>query len=188
MKRSAWIGLAVLLAVSGARAMDDVMLSQGRAPDSSAKIMSELRDSERRKIPLEVAITARAHYPLNDAVPITITVTNLFDPPLLLNNRMLVNHRLLPGEISFIVVDPHGKRCDFQRLVSPGAVTNDDFLLLARGMSMQRTVDLADYFSLSTKGVYKVQAFYRNESGQLINGTRAWLGIAPSEVTEIEIQ
>lgn len=188
MKRSSWIVLAVLLTGSFAPAMDDVMMSQGRAPDSTAKILSEIREADRRKLPLEVAMTARASYSVNASVPITITVTNLFDAPLLLNSRMLVNHRLLPGEISFLIIGPNGKRIEFQRLVSPRPVGDEDFLLLARGMSMQRTVDLADYFDLGRRGTYKVQAFYRNESGQLVNGTRAWLGIVPSEVTEIEIR
>lgn len=188
MKRLFSIVAAALLTVPFAYAMDDVMLSQGRAPDSTRKIMTELREAEQRKVPLEVAIKARARYGVNESVPVTITVTNLFDPPLLLNSRMLVNHRLLAGEIAFLITDPAGKRCEFQRLVSPRPVADEDFVLLARGMSIQRTVDLADYFNLSRKGTYKVQALYRNQYDQMMNGTRAWLGIVPSDVTEIEIR
>jgi hypothetical protein len=164
------------------------MVSRGRAPDSTTTILSEMRDSERRRIPLEVALKARTHYPLGDPIPVTITITNLFDPPLLLNGRLLVNHRRLPGEVSFSITDPDGKRCDFQRLVSPMAVTNEEFVLLARGMSIQRTVDLADFFAMRKKGVYKVQAYYHNEMDLIVNGSRAWMGQVVSDVNEVSLQ
>ena len=167
---------------------DAAFISQGRTADPTAKVLSEIREAERRRIPIDAAIKARSRYQLSEPLAVTITVTNLFDAPLLVNSRLLVNHRLLPGELSFSVVDPEGKRCEFQRLVSPFSLADDDFLLLARGMSVQRTVDLADFFTMRKKGIYKVQVSYRNSIDQIVNGHHSWMGSASSDVTEIELQ
>lgn len=177
---SAFMGAPVL-------AGTDLYVSRGRSPDPTAKILAEIRESERRRIPIEVAVTTRQAYK-GAGIPVTITITNLFDNPLLLNSRMLVNHRLLPGELSFTVIGPDGRKCEFQRLVAALELTDADFVLLARGMSIQRTIDLADFFKMSRRGTYKVQAFYRNETDHLINGRKAWMGIAYSDLTEFNIR
>jgi hypothetical protein len=167
---------------------DTAFISRGRQPDSTAKILAEIREAEQRKIPLEAALKVRNHYAAGRPVDITITVTNLFDTPQLLNCRMLVNHKRLPGEISFTVTGPDGKRRDFQRLVSALELRDQDFQLLARGMCIQRSVDLADFFDMHKKGTYKVQVFYRNNIDQIVGGKHAWMGIVSSEVTDVELQ
>ena len=75
----------------------DPWLSTGRQADPTAKTLSEIRASEKRRIPLEVLLKASENYSVGDAVNVTIIVTNLFDTPLLMNSRMLVNHPLLQG-------------------------------------------------------------------------------------------
>lgn len=178
----------LLASVGTASAVQDVFISRARVPESTSKVLAEIRESEQRRIPLEAALKARARYPLGAALPVTLTITNLFDPPLLMNSRLLVNHRKLQGEISFSVTDPEGKRCEFQRLISPLTVTNEDFVLLARGMSIQRTVDLADFFNMRKKGIYKVQAIYHNDMNVLIDGQRSWMGQITSDINEIELR
>jgi len=181
--------LGLLLALTPcSQAIENTFVSHGRAPDPTAKILSELREADRRRIPVETALKARSSYTLSNPIVVTVTVTNLFDPPLLLNGRMLVNHRRLPGEISFNIIDPDGKRCDFKRLVSPLEPKEDDFVLLARGMSIQRSIDLADFFDLHKKGIYKVQTVYRNDLDHVIGNAHSWMGIASSDVTEIELK
>jgi hypothetical protein len=171
-----------------AMAVEDVFVSHGRLPDSNQKIMSEIRDDEKRRIPLDVALKARREYAFSDPVAITVTVTNLFDPPLLLNSRLLVNHRLLPGELSFLITDPDGKRCEIQRLVSAMDIRDEDFVSVPRGMSIQRTIDLGDFFQMRKKGTYNVRVIYHNSVDQTADGRRAWVGALASEATDIELK
>src|SRR5688572_4049489 len=100
----------VLLAsvMAGAQTMPskDSWTSRGRRADPQAKILAEIRESERRKLPIEVALKARSEYRRSEAVDVTITITNLFDKPILINSRMLVNHLLLPGEVAFKIIGP----------------------------------------------------------------------------------
>src|SRR5882672_6563356 len=96
--------------VSGSVSGVDPMLSTGRAPDPTAKTVAEIRASEQRRIPLEVYITASENYTAGDPVEVTVIVTNLFDKPLLMNTRMLVNHPRLEGELSFRITGPSGQR------------------------------------------------------------------------------
>ncbi len=139
------------LLASPAWAVDDIFISHGRSPDSTAKVLSEIHEADQRRIPIEAAIKARSQYKIGNPIPLTVTISNLFDPPLLINGRLLVNHRLLPGELSFSIVDPQGKKCEFNRLISPMDLKSEDFVLLSRGMSVQRTVDLADFFRMEKK-------------------------------------
>src|SRR5436190_22453780 len=104
-------------------------LSTGRAPDPTAKSISDIRAAERRRIPLEVALRAATDYSRKQPINVTIMVTNLFDEPLLLNRRMLVNHPRLEGEVSFRVVGPDGKALALQKPVTPLAVHDEDFML-----------------------------------------------------------
>jgi len=78
---------------------------------------------------------ARSRSPI--LLPFILTATAI-------NGRMLVNHRRLPGELSFLITIPR-EACEIQRLVSPIEVREEDFVLLERGMSIQRTVDLAGF-------------------------------------------
>jgi len=166
----------------------DPWLSQGRKADSQTKILSEIRESDRRKIPLEVAVKARSEYARGETIQVTITVTNLFDQPVLLNTRMLVNHLLLPGEVAFRIIGPDGKKCEIQRLVTPLTVSADDFVIVPRGMSVQRSIDLADLYPITKKGVYQVQAIYHNELDGIQASYRAWRGQAESETIELTLR
>jgi hypothetical protein len=165
----------------------DPMLSSGRAPDSTAKVVAEIRDAERRRIPLEVVIKASEHYSVGGPVEVTVIVTNLFDTPLLMNSRMLVNHARLQGEVSFHITDPSGKRVDIKRYVTPLSIRDNDFVLLNRGESIQRTVDLADLYGINVKGTYKIQASYHNEVDHSNPSGHAWKGYVISEPIELTL-
>src|SRR5258705_9495988 len=107
MKLSAWPSksfLFVLLLSSRtlfAAAVADPYLSSGRQADPTAKALSEIRAAEKRRIPMDVTLKAFAEYPVGQPVLVSVMITNLFDAPLLLNSRMLVNHPKLQGELSF---------------------------------------------------------------------------------------
>jgi hypothetical protein len=163
------------------------VLSAGRTPDPTAKTLSELRAAERRRIPLEVLLKTASRHDGGGPVEVTIIITNLFDAPLLMNSRMLVNHPRLQGELSFRITDPSGNRVEIQRLITPLSVRDEDFVTLTRGESMQRTVDLADLFGMTQKGVYKVQVCYHNEIDYRGQFLRAWKGTVWSEPVEIQI-
>jgi hypothetical protein len=165
----------------------DPWLSAGRQPDPMAKTLSEIRQSERRKIPIEVFLKAAEEFKVGDPVEVTVIVTNLFDPTLLMNRRMLVNHPRLQGEIAFRIQGPDGKPCEIKRLITPLAMRDEDFVQLRRGQSIQRTVDLADLFGLRDSGTYNVRVSYRNEVDQTMEGLRAWKGIAWSDPVELRL-
>ena len=115
-------------------------------------------------------------------------VTNLFDRPLLLNRRLLVNHPKLPGELAFRISGQDGSRYQIRRLVTPMKLTDDDFVLLPKGQSIQRTMDLTDLYGLEKKGTYKLQAYYYNNVDHSAGTRRAWKGLAASEPTEITLR
>ena len=166
----------------------DPWLSKGRAPDSTEKRLAEIRASERRKIPLDVAlVTNQDNYSRSGPIPVTIIVTNLFDPPLVLNSRMLINFPRLPGEVYFRILDPDGRPLRMKRLVTPLALSEEDFVRLTRGRSIQRTVDLADLYDITRKGTYILDVCYHNEVDQIVNNLRAWTGIVASDVVKIDV-
>src|SRR5688500_12497107 len=111
--RVLFIILLALSRASGA-AVADPPLSACRQVDSTARTLAEIRAAERRRIPLEVQLKSADNYPAGGPVNVTIIVTNLFDAPLIMNSRMLVNHPLLKGEVSFRIVAEDGTRVDIQ--------------------------------------------------------------------------
>jgi len=165
----------------------DPWSSRGRAPDSTQKSVAEIRESERRRIPLDVALQVSNRYRLHDPIEVTVMVTNLFDPPLLLNSRMLINHPRLQGEMNFTILGPDGKSCEIQRLVTPMAVHDNDFVVLNRGQSIQRTIDLSDFYSITRRGPYKVRVTYRNDVDHPVGRLRAWKGVVSSDVSDFQI-
>lgn len=165
----------------------DPMLSSGRAPEPSAKTLSEIRAAERRRIPLEVYLKASGQEHAGDPVEVTVIITNLFPATLLLNSRMLVNHPKLQGEIAFRILNAAGQPLEIQTLVTPLTIREDDFVMLSRGESIQRTVDLKDIYGMRRKGAYKVQAYYHNDVDFVAEGRRAWKGRVWSEPIDIEL-
>jgi hypothetical protein len=117
-----------------------------------------------------------------------VIVTNLFEKPLLLNRRLLVNHAKLSGELSFRIVNAAGGRYEIKRLVTPMNVRDEDFVLLPKGRSIQRTVDLADIYGLAQRGVYQLQAYYHNNVDHVDGSERAWKGLAASEPAQITLR
>src|SRR5262245_13131328 len=77
--------------------------------DSTVEAVSDIRAAEQRKIPLEIMLKASESYHGGDAVDVTIIITNLFNDPLIINRRMLVNHPRLKGEVSFRILGPDGR-------------------------------------------------------------------------------
>ena len=188
MKRHFLLSLVVLCALAHADGIDAPFLSAGRAPDSSQKTISELRAAERRRIPIEVAVKAASAYASQDPVEVTVMITNLFDEPLLMNRRMLVNHPRLQGELSFRVEGPDGQRCEIKRLITPMTLDDEDFVVLPRGQSIQRSVDLSDLYAMKLKGMYHVTAVYHNEIDHTDESNlRAWKGVVASEPIEIRL-
>src|SRR4029077_3152745 len=152
-----------------------------------AKTVAEIRASEQRRNPLEGYVKTSENYAAGGPVEVTIIVTNLFDKPLMMNSRMLVNHPRLEGELSFRITDPSGQREEIKRFVTPLSLRDQDFVTLTRGESMQRTVDLADLFGISLKGSYSVQVCYHNEIDYTVQSRKAWKGLVWSEPVEVKL-
>jgi hypothetical protein len=163
------------------------MLSTGRAPDPTNKTVAELRDAERRLIPLDVNLQASEEYSLSQPIEVTVSLTNLFDAPILLNRRMLVNHPLMPGEVYFRIEGPDGKFLKIQHLATPFPVRDDDFVVLARGHSVQRSINLADLYPLKKKGLYNIRVYYHNEVDKPLGAQRAWHGAIVSTPIQIKV-
>jgi hypothetical protein len=181
------VAVILLLSSSSWAAGQDVYASRGRMPDSTAKIVAELREADSRRMPIDVMLKVSPEYSRSSPIEVTIVVTNLFDEPLLLNTRMLVNHPLLQGEVAFRITNPRGKTCEIRRLVTPLTVREEDFVKLARGMSIQRSIDLSDLYPIQEKGTYKIQAIYHNEVEGLKDGLRAWRGLVRSDTAEFTL-
>lgn len=179
----------VLLSIGAAGAFADVdpMISTGRQADPTAKTLSEIRAAEHRRIPLDVQLKTSARYSAGGPVEVTIMITNLFEAPLVMNSRMLVNHPLLQGEVSFWIVGPNRKKMEIRRLITPLSLRGQDFIVLARGQSMQRAVDLADLYGIDRKGAYKIQACYHNDVDHVGNAQHAWKGAVWSEPVEFRL-
>ena len=187
MRRSTLLFTFLVLPSLAGSAAIDPLLSTGRTPDPTAKTLSEIRAAEKRLIPLEVLLKSAPRHPAGGSVEVTVIISNLFDAPLLMNSRMLVNHPRLQGEIAFRVIGPDGQMVEFQRLITPLSLRDEDFVLLSRGESMQRTVDLADLFGIHRKGIYKVQACYHNDVDHSVQAQRAWKGVVWSDPIDIEL-
>jgi hypothetical protein len=179
-----WV-LAV--AVPFVSAFEEPRFSTGRRDDSTEKRVAEIRESEQRLIPLEVSLQAEAEYSRKSPVPVTITITNLFETPLVINRRMLVNHPRLEGEVFFKIQDANGNRVELERPVTPLAVREGDFVVLPKGHSIQRTFHLSDFYGLKKKGQYKIQVCYHNELDEYVDSQKAWKGLVSSEPVEIRI-
>jgi hypothetical protein len=149
---------------------------------------SEVLSTPNRRVPLDVMLKVARHYTAGEPVIVTIILTSLYDPPLLLNGRMLVNHPLLQGELSFRIVGPTGQKVEIQRLITPLSIRDDDFVPMTRGQSIQREVDLADLFGMLQRGTYQLQVSYHNQMGHASEGLSAWRGAIWSEPTEIELE
>jgi hypothetical protein len=162
-------------------------IPEGRQPNASAQSISEIRASERRRIPLDVMLRTSNHYVAGRPVIVTVVVTNLFDDPLILNSRMLVNHPRLQGEVSFYIVNSTGQKQEIKRLITPLSVRDSDFITLTRGESIQRSVDLADLYGIAKKGQYKLYASYHNEMDQTMDSQKAWTGIVWSDPVDIQL-
>jgi hypothetical protein len=179
--------ILIFMAIPALGAVREPRMSMGRQPDSTEKRVAEIREGERRLIPLDVSVLAEQAYRLKDPIEVTILVTNLFDNPLVLNQRMLVNHPLLKGEVHFKITGPDGRTAELKRLVTPMSVRDEDFVVVKKGHSIQRTVDLSDLYTLGQKGVYRVQAAYHNDVDQPLGSMHAWKGLVQSEPFEIRI-
>ncbi len=179
--------LFLIMPCSAGSAMADAYMPAGRSTDSTAQALSDLRAAERRRIPLEVLLKAARHYKAGKPVEVAIIITNLFDAPLLMNSRMLVNHPRLKGEVSFHILGPDGEKVEIQRLITPLSIRDTDYITLSRGESMQRGIDLADLYGMKHKGIYKVMVSYHNEVDYIFETNHAWKGMVTSEPVEIQL-
>jgi hypothetical protein len=165
----------------------DSWVSQGRAPDSTSKRLAEIRESERRRQPLEVLLQVQEGYSKRGPMPVTVMITNLFQNPLVVNSRLLVNHPRMPGEMFFRILGPDGHPLQIRRIITPLALRGDDFVVLSQGRTIERTIDLADLYDLHQKGVYRVDVCYHNEVDLPIGHMRAWTGIIASDPVDIRV-
>lgn len=138
--------------------------------------------------PLKVVVETADSYRAGDAVPVKVVVTSISEDPVLVNARLLTNFEISEGELYFRIQDTQGKAYDFQALISPRDVNDQDFVLLDRGKSVEKSVDLRASYALKQPGSYQVAATYRNEYDWSSDGHKAWQGEVGSQPVTVRLQ
>ncbi len=136
----------------------------------------------------EITLRTAEDYFAGGPVEVTVMLENVSFTPLLLNTRFQVNHPNLKGDVYFDIKGPKGTKIQFQRLVTPRDTNDDQFQLVPRGRSIERTIDLADFYGLTEKGEYEVRVIYRNMEHRILEGNAAWMGVVVSDASRIRIQ
>ena len=105
-------------------------------------------------------------------------LSNATDQPYLVNRRMLLNNVGAPGELWLDVDGPEGYRNTRGFRVRAGQASNEFFVTLAPGESVQQSWDLGDYESLHVPGDYTVTLTYHNKDPKAPDGRLMQIGNA----------
>ena len=104
------------------------------------------------------------------------SLSNPTDKPQVVDRRMLVNHVNAPGEIWLDVDGPEGYRNMRGFRVRVGEASDEFFITLAPGESVEQSWDLDDYHSLHVPGDYDVTLTYHNEDDKAPDGRPMAIG------------
>lgn len=113
-------------------------------------------------------------------VPTTLaaSLSNPTDKAQIVNRRMLLNNFNAPGEIWLDVDGPEGYLNTTGFRVRAGKASNEFFISLAPGQSVEQSWNLNDYESLHVPGEYKITLTYHNEAHQAPDGRPLAIGKA----------
>jgi len=134
---------------------------------------------------LRVSLTAPPSDPADDSLPVKVVVTNASVTPLLLNSRLLVNHRVSRGELYFSIEDADGQSYQLQGFGKPRALGEADFVVVPSGQSIEAAITLGDRYGLKRPGTYRVSVTYRNDQEWVKGDLTAWRGEAHSDTVTV---
>ena len=103
-------------------------------------------------------------------------LSNPTDDQQLVNRRMLINHVDAPGEMWLEVDGPESYRNMRGFRVRVGEASNEFFITLAPGESVDESWSLDDYHSLHVPGDYKITLTYHNEDDKAPDGRPMTIG------------
>jgi len=125
-----------------------------------------------------------------DAIPVTLVLTNHGHESLLVNNRMAPNHPHAPDpqrDIVFVITAPSGQEMQLNKFINVRTPKEDDFMVLAAGETVKRTIYLEQILSFVETGEYSIQAIYQNAADPG-TGESAWKGQISSEKVMLTVE
>ena len=105
----------------------------------------------------------KAEVPQGDPAELTVVLRNTGDRPLWVNKRLLVNSPFVPEpyrEVWMAVTGPDGQERRFECKIKVGRPEPKDYVALAPGQELERTVDMAKCHDLKALGAYRASATY----------------------------
>jgi hypothetical protein len=141
-----------------------------------------------REARLVVSLKNKAVYSAGDPILVTVMLSNQSQEPLLINARMLFNRYPLPGEVSFNIQGPREQNYPLLKAIAPQDIRNEDLAILTTGETMERQVDLNEFYGVRKRGKYKVQVVYYNSVDLEKDSLKTWRGSLASDPTEIELR
>lgn len=107
--------------------------------------------------------TKKAEVPQGDPAELTVVLRNTGDRPLWVNKRLLVNSPFVPEpyrDVWMAVTGPDGQERRFECKIRVGRPQAADYVALAPGQELERTVDMAKCHDLKALGAYRASATY----------------------------
>ena len=132
----------------------------------------------------------RETYQSGDAIPVMLVLTNLGHENLLVNSRMAPNHPHAPDsqrDIVFVITSPSGQKMQLNKFINMRAPKEDDFIILAAGETVERSINLEQIFSFVETGEYSIQAIYQNKADPGTDES-AWKGEISSEKVTFTVE
>jgi hypothetical protein len=97
------------------------------------------------------------------SVPLRVTLVNVSTQPVRVNARLAVNDQGEPQafrEVTIAIRTPSGRPAAFRLDIKIRAAAEKDFVTLAPGRSISKTIDLHRYYALVEPGTYEARATY----------------------------
>jgi len=130
----------------------------------------------------------KTSYNKGDTVKCKMTLKNISNNNLVVNNRFLVNYPGGPHEISFLIIDPGLKSVQFSSMINASS-KSEHFMVLPAGKTETKTYILSEDFELTEKGNYSITGYYDNhfDAPVSLKMRSAWKGILISNKVNFTI-
>ena len=136
------------------------------------KMTSSLPD-----LPLILSVnTSPLEGQINEHTTLIATLSNPTQDTIIVNSRLLINHRYSSGEIWLELEGPKGYQNSVGFRVRPGRTPEEFYVPLALDQIIEQSWILNDYYSLDMAGEYKLKVIYHNECDRTPNGLPMSLG------------
>lgn len=138
--------------------------------------------------------TDNSTYNTKGTIFLKMTITNGGDSSIIISKRLIINDPTTPiragaGETYLIITSPSDDTLSFDAFVDVVYPNSDDFIELKPGETVrERTLqNINEYYDFSTKGEYRITAYYYNYFNKGIT-PQPWQGKIKSNTIVIQIQ